>query len=81
MSLAGGDCEEWTIRSPDVDVHPFHIHVNPFQVLEVHSALDKVAGIMAFYPDYTPPWTTSGAGQALTGMSSQVAESPTVPTQ
>lgn len=68
MGLNGGECAIWTIRSPDTMAHPFHIHVNPFQVLEVVSHLDRVAGIMAFYPDYTTPWKTVGSGQALTGI-------------
>jgi FtsP/CotA-like multicopper oxidase with cupredoxin domain len=30
-----GTVEEWTLVNDDVYQHPFHIHVNPFQVLEV----------------------------------------------
>jgi FtsP/CotA-like multicopper oxidase with cupredoxin domain len=29
-------CEEWTLINADVFMHPFHIHVNPFQVTEVN---------------------------------------------
>lgn len=29
-------CEEWTLVNADVFMHPFHIHVNPFQVTEVN---------------------------------------------
>lgn len=28
-------CEEWTLVNADVFMHPFHIHVNPFQVVAV----------------------------------------------
>jgi hypothetical protein len=30
-----GTIEEWTLDNHDVFQHPFHIHVNPFQVLQV----------------------------------------------
>ena len=33
-----GDAEEWTIKNEDTTMriaHPFHIHINPFQVVEV----------------------------------------------
>ncbi|WP_299618910.1 multicopper oxidase family protein [uncultured Tateyamaria sp.] len=35
--LALGDVEEWTLKS-DFDGHPFHIHVNPFQVVKILNA-------------------------------------------
>jgi FtsP/CotA-like multicopper oxidase with cupredoxin domain len=28
--------EEWTLKNEDVMQHPFHIHVNPFQVVEIN---------------------------------------------
>lgn len=31
-----GTTEEWTLVNEDVFQHPFHIHVNPFQVIEVN---------------------------------------------
>ena len=31
-----GDIEEWTLKSMDDDEHPFHIHVNDFQVMSVN---------------------------------------------
>jgi FtsP/CotA-like multicopper oxidase with cupredoxin domain len=31
-----GDIEEWTLMSMDDDEHPFHIHVNDFQVMSVN---------------------------------------------
>lgn len=33
-----GDLEEWTVRNPTGLVHPFHIHVNPFQLTHVNGA-------------------------------------------
>ena len=31
-----GTTEEWVIRNASDQVHPFHIHVNPFQVVAVN---------------------------------------------
>ena len=31
-----GDIEEWTLRNTDDDEHPFHIHINDFQVMSVN---------------------------------------------
>ena len=33
-----GTVEEWTLVNEDIFQHPFHIHVNPFQVLEITGA-------------------------------------------
>ncbi|MEQ8348426.1 MAG: multicopper oxidase domain-containing protein [Sneathiellaceae bacterium] len=33
-----GDVEEWLLVNPTGGIHPFHVHVNPFQVKEVYSA-------------------------------------------
>lgn len=33
-----GDAEEWLLINPDNTWHPFHIHVNPFMVVDVRSA-------------------------------------------
>jgi len=38
MVAEGGTCAVWTIRSNDVIFHPFHIHVNPFLVMDVQMA-------------------------------------------
>jgi hypothetical protein len=34
--VAAGFSEEWTLENEDVFRHPFQIHVNPFQVLEIN---------------------------------------------
>lgn len=34
MTLQSGGAEEWMIENLSTDFHPFHIHVNEFQVLE-----------------------------------------------
>ncbi len=34
ISVKAGDAEEWIIDNQSDDFHPFHIHVNEFQVLE-----------------------------------------------
>ena len=66
MQSTGGLCSVWTIRSPDIQTHPFHIHVNPLYVLEAGSSMAEIDSIMSFYPDYTAPWSTSEArGQVV----------------
>jgi FtsP/CotA-like multicopper oxidase with cupredoxin domain len=34
--VRAGTVEEWTLVNEDVFQHPFHIHVNPFQVVEIN---------------------------------------------
>jgi FtsP/CotA-like multicopper oxidase with cupredoxin domain len=34
-----GDVEEWILINPNAAIHPFHVHVNAFQVKEADSAL------------------------------------------
>ncbi|WP_210115057.1 multicopper oxidase family protein [Roseovarius aestuariivivens] len=36
QKVLGGTVEEWTLVNEDVFQHPFHIHVNPFQVVAVN---------------------------------------------
>ena len=31
-----GDVDEWTIKNADVIAHPFHIHINPYQVTHIN---------------------------------------------
>ena len=31
-----GTLEEWTVRNTSKELHPFHIHVNDFQVISVN---------------------------------------------
>jgi FtsP/CotA-like multicopper oxidase with cupredoxin domain len=33
-----GDTEEWTIYNDGGPAHPFHIHINPFQIIEIKTA-------------------------------------------
>ncbi len=40
-----GDIEEWTLKSMDDDEHPFHIHVNDFQVISVNGQPYKAHGL------------------------------------
>lgn len=39
FDVKAGTAEEWVISNPSAGTHPFHIHVNPFQVKETFSAL------------------------------------------
>jgi FtsP/CotA-like multicopper oxidase with cupredoxin domain len=42
QTMVRDDCEEWTIRNmTSVVAHPFHIHVNPFQVIEIFDPVSK----------------------------------------
>ncbi len=53
-TLALGDVEEWEITS-NLGVHPFHIHVNPFQIISIRDGKGRdvtVEGSEAFDPDY-----------------------------
>jgi FtsP/CotA-like multicopper oxidase with cupredoxin domain len=71
MAAAGGECEIWNVSSPNAFAHPFHIHVNPFQVIAAGSILDQQESIMTFWPAYSYPWTTPGTasgGVALKGI-------------
>ncbi len=42
-SMTLGSTEEWTLENATSIVHPFHIHVNPFQVFEVMDPNSKDA--------------------------------------
>lgn len=53
-TLTLGDVEEWTVSS-NLGNHPFHIHVNPFQVVAIRDGAGRdvtVEGSEAFDPDY-----------------------------
>lgn len=39
FDVKAGTAEEWVIINPSAGTHPFHIHVNPYQVKESYSAL------------------------------------------
>jgi FtsP/CotA-like multicopper oxidase with cupredoxin domain len=41
-----GSVEEWTIRNASDEVHPFHIHVNPFQVVAVNGQRQEAHGYL-----------------------------------
>jgi FtsP/CotA-like multicopper oxidase with cupredoxin domain len=45
-----GAVEEWTIANPTGLMHPFHIHVNPFQVTQVNGEPIEPAGYHDTYP-------------------------------
>jgi FtsP/CotA-like multicopper oxidase with cupredoxin domain len=40
-----GDVEDWTLKNMDVDEHPFHIHVNDFQVMSVNGQPYEAPGL------------------------------------
>jgi FtsP/CotA-like multicopper oxidase with cupredoxin domain len=45
-----GDVEEWTIRNRSGQQHPFHIHVNQFQVMSVNGRKVPPAGLQDTVP-------------------------------
>ena len=40
-----GTVEEWTLRNPSSEDHPFHIHVNDFQVMSVNGKPYRAHGL------------------------------------
>eukprot|EP00929_Paragymnodinium_shiwhaense_P068928 TRINITY_DN34764_c0_g1_i1.p1 TRINITY_DN34764_c0_g1~~TRINITY_DN34764_c0_g1_i1.p1 ORF type:complete len:662 (+),score=68.29 TRINITY_DN34764_c0_g1_i1:65-2050(+) len=38
VRVKAGTAEEWILMNPDHTTHPFHVHVNPFQVKEIYSS-------------------------------------------
>jgi suppressor of ftsI len=40
-----GSVEEWTLRNPSSEDHPFHIHVNDFQVMSVNGRPYRANGL------------------------------------
>jgi FtsP/CotA-like multicopper oxidase with cupredoxin domain len=45
-----GDLEEWTIRNRSGEQHPFHIHVQQFQVMSVNGRKVKAEGLQDTVP-------------------------------
>ena len=48
-----GTVEEWTLVNTSSEQHPFHIHVNDFQVISVDGVLVTAPGLqdtVALYP-------------------------------
>jgi FtsP/CotA-like multicopper oxidase with cupredoxin domain len=42
QTMVLGDAEEWTLTNSTASIaHPFHIHVNPFQVVEIYDPATK----------------------------------------
>ncbi|HEY6346010.1 MAG TPA: multicopper oxidase domain-containing protein [Bryobacteraceae bacterium] len=55
QSMTLGQAEEWTIENATSMVHPFHIHVNPFQVFEVMNPNTPGVITAADYPLFQNP--------------------------
>jgi FtsP/CotA-like multicopper oxidase with cupredoxin domain len=60
QEVEAGTVEEWTIVNEDVFQHPFHIHVNPFQVVDVQGI---PPGDTSWYPDPSVWWDVVGVPQ------------------
>ncbi len=53
QEVEAGTVEEWTIINDDVFQHPFHIHVNPFQVIDIQGI---PPGDTSWHPDPAVWW-------------------------
>jgi FtsP/CotA-like multicopper oxidase with cupredoxin domain len=53
QTVQAGTVEDWTLVNEDVFQHPFHIHVNPFQVIDVQGI---PAGDTSWQPDQGGWW-------------------------
>ena len=53
QEVEAGTVEEWTIVNEDVFQHPFHIHVNPFQVIDIQGI---PPGDNSWHPDPAVWW-------------------------
>ncbi|WP_373195649.1 multicopper oxidase domain-containing protein [Mycobacterium marinum] len=52
QEVEGGTVEEWTIVNEDVFQHPLHIHINPFQVVDVQGIpAGDTSWVAAYEPD------------------------------
>ena len=52
--LTLGGVDEWTIQS-QLAGHPFHIHVNPFQIVSITDPNGKDVSVPGSIDDYNPP--------------------------
>jgi FtsP/CotA-like multicopper oxidase with cupredoxin domain len=62
QTVTAGTAEEWTILNPTMCAHPFHIHVNSFQLTKVNG----VAVTPQFYDTFVVPPGTSSAPGSIT---------------
>jgi FtsP/CotA-like multicopper oxidase with cupredoxin domain len=62
QTVTAGTAEEWTILNPTMCAHPFHIHVNSFQLTKVNG----VAVTPQFYDTFVVPPGAPGAPGSIT---------------
>ena len=82
VSVLLNNVEEWKItnNTPNIS-HPFHIHINPFQVTEVFAPNATLAdGITPMYVFSTVSTTALKPGQCLVNPSDQTTWKPCAPT-
>lgn len=71
QTMVLGDVEEWKIINTTAQIaHPFHIHVNPFQVVEIHdpaTGSHYTPGANRIWQDViaVPPSTLDGEGNVV----------------
>lgn len=57
ITMELGTIEEWRLVNPSSPNHPFHIHVNPFQVRKIFGLYSPKPGttVTPIYAEYDPP--------------------------
>lgn len=60
---AVGTCEEWRIENSSEDFHPFHIHVNSFQLVAVN---DKSVPVQIYDTFMVPPALSTTKNSSIT---------------
>jgi suppressor of ftsI len=60
-----GEVEEWTIRNDTTQEHPFHVHVNPFQVMRVQGPYNGSAPPPALVSGYHDVVVVPPRGEAV----------------
>ena len=62
QTVTAGTAEEWTVLNPTSCAHPFHLHVNSFQVTQINGA----AVTPQFYDTFNVPPGTTGSPGSIT---------------
>jgi FtsP/CotA-like multicopper oxidase with cupredoxin domain len=65
--LTLGGVDEWTLRSEFVS-HPFHIHVNPFQIISIKDPSGKEVSLAGSTDDYADPKNPDPQYRGLMGV-------------
>jgi FtsP/CotA-like multicopper oxidase with cupredoxin domain len=50
-----GATQDWVLENQTTVTHPFHIHINPFQVIKIEAPMINPDGKTFTYTVYSPP--------------------------